>query len=276
MEETDGAILPESPILTVTVSDEDETNNFQYKIIESSGYGADKFSMIKNTDGTGSLRVIQPLDYEDPMQMNGFRFRIQVKDNENINDTDKHHIAHSWVIVKLKDINDNFPRFKKPFIEASVYENADVGKVLGTFKASDLDKGGKGRISYMINRTSDRHRQFAIDQDGTVTIQRPLDRESTGRHDLEILAMDDGNPPKTATASLTIIVKDVNDNAPVFAEDYRPIVPENSPPRKIIEILAIDKDDALRGNGAPFQFRLDPAADDIIRSSFKVEQNQSE
>lgn len=107
VEETDGATLPDAPILTVTVNDEDEINNFQYRIIDSSGYGADKFTMIKNTDGTGSLKVIQPLDYEDPMQMNGFRFRIQVKDDEKINDTDKNHVAHSWVIVKLKDINDN-------------------------------------------------------------------------------------------------------------------------------------------------------------------------
>jgi hypothetical protein len=312
VEETDGATLPEAPILTVTVNDDDEINNFQYKIIDSSGYGADKFAMIKNTDGTGSLKVIQPLDYEDPMQMNGFRFRIQVKDDEKINDTDKNHVAHSWVIVKLKDINDNTasiiddgcraiaascclthishmcnlliisllslvqPKFKKPLIEASVYESAEIGKVLGTFKAIDLDRGGKGKLSYMINRTSDRHRQFAINADGVVTIQRPLDRETSARHDLEVLAIDDGTPPRTATASLVVIVKDVNDNAPEFAENYRPIVPENSPPRKVVEIRAMDRDDALRGNGAPFQFRLDPSADDTIRSSFKVEQNQSE
>lgn len=107
VEETDGSRLPDAPILTVTVNDEDEINNFQYKIIESSGYGADKFGMTKNADGTGSLKVIHSLDYEDPMQMNGFRFRIQVKDDEKINDNDKNHVAHSWVIVKLKDINDN-------------------------------------------------------------------------------------------------------------------------------------------------------------------------
>ena len=161
-------------------------------------------------------------------------------------------------------------------IEASVYESAEIGKVLGTFKAIDLDKGGKGKLTYMINRTTDRHRQFSINPDGIVTIQRPLDREASARHDLEILAIDDGIPQRTATASLIVIVKDVNDNAPEFAENYRPIVPENSPPRKIIELRAMDRDDALRGNGAPFQFRLDPSADDTIRSSFKVEQNQSE
>ncbi len=156
-----------------------------------------------------------------------------------------------------------------------MYESAEVGKVLGTFKAIDIDKGGKGKLTYLINRTSDRHRQFAINSDGIVTIQRPLDRESSARHDLEILAIDDGVPPKTATASLIVIVKDVNDNAPEFAQNYRPIVPENQPPRKVIELRAMDRDDKIRGNGPPFQFRLDPAASDVIRTSFKVEQNHS-
>lgn len=32
VDETDGINLPESPILTVTVHDEDETNKFQYKV----------------------------------------------------------------------------------------------------------------------------------------------------------------------------------------------------------------------------------------------------
>lgn len=32
VDETDGVNLPETPILTVTVHDEDETNKFQYKV----------------------------------------------------------------------------------------------------------------------------------------------------------------------------------------------------------------------------------------------------
>lgn len=49
-------------------------------MIENSGYGADKFTMVRNNDGTGSLKIVQPLDYEDQLQSNGFRFRIQVND----------------------------------------------------------------------------------------------------------------------------------------------------------------------------------------------------
>ncbi|KAI8117964.1 Neural-cadherin, partial [Lucilia cuprina] len=186
VDETDGTTLPEMPILTVTVHDEDETNKFQYKVIDNSGYGADKFTMVRNNDGTGSLKIVQPLDYEDQLQSN------------------------------------------------------------------------------------DRQRQFAINQNGSVTIQRSLDREVVPRHQVKILAIDDGSPPKTATATLTVIVQDINDNAPKFLKDYRPVLPEHVPPRKVVEILATDDDDRSKSNGPPFQFRLDPSADDIIRASFKV------
>lgn len=50
------------------------------QVIENSGYGADKFTMVRNNDGTGSLKIVQPLDFEDQLQSNGFRFRIQVND----------------------------------------------------------------------------------------------------------------------------------------------------------------------------------------------------
>ncbi|XP_050307526.1 neural-cadherin-like isoform X2 [Anthonomus grandis grandis] len=274
VDETDGSALPEMPILTVTVHDEDETNKFQYKVIENSGYGADKFTMVRNNDGTGSLKIVQPLDFEDLLQSNGFRFRIQVNDKGEDNDNDKYHVAYSWVVVKLRDINDNKPIFERPNIEVSVPENAEVGKSLETFKATDPDQGGKSKVSYTIDRSSDRKRQFSINQEGTVSIQRSLDREDTPRHQIKILAIDDGIPPKTATATLTVIVQDINDNAPRFLKDYRPVITEHVGNKKVVEILATDDDDRSKSNGPPFQFRMDPSASDFVKGSFRVEQDQ--
>ena len=57
VDETEGNLLPDAPILTVTVHDEDESNKFHYKVIESSGFGADKFTMVRNNDGTGMLKT---------------------------------------------------------------------------------------------------------------------------------------------------------------------------------------------------------------------------
>jgi len=199
-----------------------------------------------------------------------------VNDKGEDNDNDKYHVAYSWVVVKLRDINDNKPHFDRANVEVSVFEDTKVGTELEKFKATDPDQGGKSKVSYSIDRSSDRQRQFAINQNGSVTIQRSLDREVVPRHQVKILAIDDGSPPKTATATLTVIVQDINDNAPKFLKDYRPVLPEHVPPRKVVEILATDDDDRSKSNGPPFQFRLDPSADDIIRASFKVEQDQSE
>eukprot|EP00095_Tigriopus_kingsejongensis_P004384 maker-scaffold1072_size64607-snap-gene-0.18 protein:Tk04384 transcript:maker-scaffold1072_size64607-snap-gene-0.18-mRNA-1 annotation:"GK18219" len=271
VDETEGNLLPDAPILTVTVHDEDESNKFHYKVIESSGFGADKFTMVRNNDGTGSLKVVQPLDFEDQLQRQGFRFRIQVNDKGEDNDNDKYHVAYSWVVVKLRDINDNKPIFEKSNIETFVRENSNVGKTLERFRASDPDQGGHSKVKYQIDRSSDRRRQFSISTDGTVSIQRGLDRETMPSHQIKILAIDDGDPPKTATATLTVIVQDINDNAPRFLKTYRPVLPEHSPPRKVVEILATDDDDRSKGNGPSFTFRMDPNAADHIRAAFKVE-----
>ena len=115
-----------------------------------------------------------------------------------------------------------------------------------------------------LSTLSDRRRQFAISDDGTVTIQRELDRESVPTHQIKILAIDDGDPPKTATATLTVIVEDINDNAPRFLKNYRPVLPEHSPPRKVVEVLATDDDDRSKGNGPSFTFRMDPNAEDVM------------
>lgn len=50
---------------------------------------------------------------------------------------------------------------------------------------------------------------------------------------------------------------------------------EHSPPRKVIEIEAIDDDDSSMGNGPPFHFRLDPKADEEILFSFKIQRDTS-
>lgn len=277
IDETVDNQLPDTPILTVTVHDEDETNDFQYKVIKNSGFGADKFMMVRNEDGTGSLKIVQPLDFEDPLQSHGFRFRIQVSDqifDENA-EVDEYHVDYSWVVIKLRDLNDNQPIFEKSHVEKQLPENVEVGKRLYKFVARDLDRGGKHKVTYMIDRSSDRKRQFSIGPDGAVVVQRALDREEADRHELKILAIDDGEPRRTATATLTVAVLDVNDNAPRLLENYRPVLPEHVPPRKVIEIMAKDDDDARIGNAGPFQFRLDSTASDVIRASFKVEQDQS-
>lgn len=87
--------------------------------------------------------------------------------------------------------------------------------------------------------------------------------------------MDDGYPPQTGTATVTVSVEDVNDNAPEFLENYRPVVLENVKPGEVVTLRAVDHDDPAKGNGPPFTFFLDPKADNTTKLSFRVEQEDN-
>lgn len=96
-------------------------------------------------------------------------------------------MAYSWVNIKLRDINDNIPLFETSNIEVSVPENAEVGKSLATFKASDPDNGGDSKLSFAIDRATNIKRRFFINQEGTVSIQRQLDREDIAKYEVFII-----------------------------------------------------------------------------------------
>lgn len=69
--------------------------------------------MVRNNDGTGSLKIVQSLDYEDQLQSNGFRFRIQVNDK-----VDKKEFLRGKII--LNNYNSLFFKFF-PLINLSKY-----------------------------------------------------------------------------------------------------------------------------------------------------------
>lgn len=46
--------------------------------------------------------------------------------------------------------------------------------------------------------------QFAVNESGAVRLVGELDREDTDTHNVLLLAVDDGAPPRTATATLTV------------------------------------------------------------------------
>ena len=94
-------------------------------------------------------------------------------------------------------------------------------------------------------------------------------------NELWSLCVDDGDPPKTATATLTVTVEDINDNAPRFLKDYRPVLPEHSAPRKVSTVaplfwciyvcyIYLQKSIHGSGFGAVSDFHLD---DPILDSS---------
>ena len=103
VDETEGDQLPDLPILVVSVNDADllETNRFSYKVADKQ-FGADKFTMVTNSlDGTGSLKVAKPLDYEDPQQRYGFNITISVSDHGG-ESNDPYHVDYAKVNIRLR------------------------------------------------------------------------------------------------------------------------------------------------------------------------------
>ena len=268
---TGDLLTPQMPILIVTVIDLDlfETNKFVFKIVNRNEI-SDRFSLTANSDASASLRVVKPLDFENPLHRN-INLTIGVSDN-GFNFSDAYHTDYCVIHIRLRDINDNWPQFVKSSIDVVVSEDVKVGSIVAKVHAIDADQSGQSLLTYAIQRQSDRAKHFSIDaNNGIIRLRRTLDREKQSLHRLLVTATDDATPPKSSVATLIITVEDVNDNAPTLLNDLLCCVLENSLPQKIGEIYATDLDDSTKGNGPPFTFKLDSRASDVIRDSFKVQ-----
>lgn len=88
--------------------------------------------------------------------------------------------------------------------------------------------------------------QFSVDQDGQLCVLKPLDREAQSFYNLVVQAHDLALPPSprlTSTALVSIILLDVNDNAPTFLSPRLTFVPENTPVDTVVfRAQAVDPD----------------------------------
>ncbi|KAK2116820.1 hypothetical protein P7K49_003706 [Saguinus oedipus] len=78
----------------------------------------------------------------------------------------------------------------------------------------------------------------------SLVLDSALDRETVSAYELVVTARDGGSPSLWATASVSVEVADVNDNAPAFAQpEYTVFVKENNPPGcHIFTVSAQDAD----------------------------------
>ncbi|EPY79110.1 hypothetical protein CB1_000956002, partial [Camelus ferus] len=103
-------------------------------------------------------------------------------------------------------------------------------------------------ITYAIEN-GDPQRVFNLSETtGILTLGKALDRESTDRYIL-IVTASDGRPDGTSTATVNVVVTDVNDNAPVF-DPYLPrnlSVVEEEANAFVGQVRATDPDAGING-----------------------------
>ncbi|KAI1229464.1 Protocadherin gamma-A7, partial [Lamprotornis superbus] len=155
--------------------------------------------------------------------------------------------------VEITDINDNPPSFRDADKELKMSEMTAPGSRFPLAQAHDPDSGRNSLQSYELS--GDEHFSLAVqagpggDQRPELVLAKALDREEAAFHELVLRAMDGGDPARTGTARIRVIVVDANDNAPVFRQaEYTVRVPEDVPVGStLITVQATDADEGLNG-----------------------------
>ncbi|KAG8454113.1 hypothetical protein GDO86_000669 [Hymenochirus boettgeri] len=154
--------------------------------------------------------------------------------------------SHAIVNITVTEENYNTPEFSQSHVSITVHESVTTGAVIRTLSARDRDSSMNGLVSYNIS-SGNENGLFAINAStGALSLLKNLDYEVCQKHDLTISAVDGGWVAKTGYCDVTVYVKDVNDNPPVFmAEEYFPSVMENAPSgTTVIRLNATDADSA--------------------------------
>lgn len=204
------------------------------------------FAIDRNT---GLLRVSRHLDRET---QNRIILTVLAKNDGSIrgNDTDE-----AQVIISIQDGNDP-PEFDQEYYECLVSEGTRPGAKVLTVHAVDKDAWPQNnQFSYSI--LNNMTKLFRIDpQNGSIETAGYFDRETINHYKIIIGAIDTGSPPQTGSATVKVVITDVNDNGPVLASDNNVgYVSENEPINTSIMVLtATDADQPP--NGAPFTYRI--------------------
>ncbi|XP_066502878.1 cadherin-7 isoform X2 [Hoplias malabaricus] len=217
----------------------------------------------------GIVTLAKPLDYESKR-----RFFIAIEAiNEQVDlrflSYDDFH-DRTMIKILVTDV-DEPPIFSAPLFEWKVLENAAVGSQVGTVSARDTDTVNHP-IKYSVSKSSDLRNIFRIDpNNGTVSVAKPLDRETAAWHNLTVTAKETNENQLSSTVSVTIKVLDINDNIPTLSQDYQPFVCEGTEAGELLQIIsAVDADDPIEGHH--FYFSMVP--DKHINPNFTIRDNQ--
>ena len=132
-----------------------------------------------------------------------------------------------------------------------VSEDTKPGTVVTVISATDADTGDFGTVTYAIDYNEGQDAGFQIDPNsGEVSLTKQLDREMSPVHSLLVQAWDNyqhgysAGQSRNTWAQLTIVVKDVNDEAPEFIEVNQDCITISEFQKKhesITTVRAIDK-----------------------------------
>ncbi|XP_068128019.1 protocadherin gamma-C5-like [Hyperolius riggenbachi] len=156
--------------------------------------------------------------------------------------------------VEVLDINDNSPHFLNNDRLIKIAELATPGLRFPLENAVDQDVGSNAVSSYEMSPSH----YFSLNvkhlKDGKLlpelVLENALDREEISEHHLILTAVDGGQPSRSGTTKITVLVLDNNDNPPTFDQPvYKTSLPENiMPGTLLIKLNATDVDEGPNGD----------------------------
>ncbi|XP_019361542.1 PREDICTED: protocadherin gamma-C5-like [Gavialis gangeticus] len=181
--------------------------------------------------------------------------------------------------VEILDLNDNSPRFPTTHRTVRIAESSTLAARFPLDNAQDPDVGTNTVSSYHLSPNP--HFSLTVKnlKDGRLfpelVLERALDREDQSEHQLALTAFDGGNPARSGTAQITVVVLDANDNAPLFDQPvYKVSLLENTPlETRLIKLNATDPDEGPNGE---VQYSFGVHTSDSIRKLFALDLHTGE
>ncbi|NXQ32054.1 PCD23 protein, partial [Alaudala cheleensis] len=208
----------------------------RYEILPGAGY--EKFKM--NSD-SGELVTAASLDRETQEV-----FSIKGSSCHDLGSPSRSSTAQLYLTVL--DENDHSPLFTKTHYQISVTEDLEQGSAILALSASDEDAGLNGEVIYSL--IDDTYGAFAVDSVmGSIITTKALDWETKSQYTFRAVASDCSTHFPRSTTVMTVLIQDVNDNAPKFEQSYykASIWEGQSPKTDIIQVFATDLDSGLNG-----------------------------
>nr|ABL75866.1 protocadherin 2A26 [Takifugu rubripes] len=127
--------------------------------------------------------------------------------------------------ILISDVNDNPPLFSEPLINAYIGENMQVGAIIKTVTATDVDIEQNGHVKYcflpndanplplssMININS---------ETGDIISLQSFNYEELKTFQFKVQATDSGVPPLSSNVTVNVFILDENDNSPTILAPY--------------------------------------------------------
>ncbi|XP_014446267.1 putative protocadherin beta-18 [Tupaia chinensis] len=199
---------------------------------------------------SGQVYLKASLDFET---IQSYTVNIQAVDGGGLS-------GKSVILVHVVDVNDNPPEIAMTSLTSPIPENSSPEMVVAVFSVRDQDSGDNGKTVCSIQDNLPFYLKPTFKNFYTLVTERPLDREARAEYNITITVTDLGTPRLTTEHSITVLVSDVNDNAPAFTQaSYTLLVRENNSPA--LHIGTISATDADAGTNAQVTYSLLPPHD---------------